>query len=673
MMSRRMCGPIAACAAWIAVVMASPGPVAAQGIDYVRAHYTKYEYRIPMRDGVRLFTAVYVPKEQGHRYPMMLSRTPYGIQPYGEDAYKGDIGPSPAFGREGYIVAYQDVRGRWMSEGEFENMRPHRDRKEKPTDIDESTDTYDTIDWLINHVPDHNGRVGMWGISYPGFYTAAGMIDAHPALKAASPQAPVTDWFAGDDWHHNGAFFLPHAFNFMASFGRPRPEPTQRVSERFRYGTPDGYAFFLRMGPLSNANRLYFKDDVAFWNEIMRHSSYDEFWQARDIRRHLKGIKPAVMTVGGWYDAENLFGALETYKKVEASSPGATNVLVMGPWRHGGWSRGDGASLGPVPFHSKTGEFFRDRIEFPFFQHHLKGKATPDFPEAWVFETGTNQWRTFDAWPPRKARPRSLFLRSAWQPRLRSPAAAVGRCRRGIRRVRQRSRPSGRVHRADRRGHGRRLHDPGSAGRVAPARRAGVHQRRAEGGHDDRRPDRGAAVRVDQRHRLRLDREADRRLSRRLSRRWFRFAGEVRRIPAARPWGRPAREVPQQPVEAGAVRPERAHARELRAPGRLAHVPGPSQDHDPDPEQLVPAGRPQSADVCGYLSGPGVRLPAGDPARVPQSSDAFPTGTARAPEMIGLSRLRPAGSDAIAARALDVGPSRFFNGAMPKWRNWQTR
>jgi putative CocE/NonD family hydrolase len=421
-----MCGPIAVCAASIALMTTSPGPVAAQGIDYVKAHYTKYEYRIPMRDGVRLFTAVYLPKDQGQRYPILLTRTPYGVQPYGEDAYKADIGPSPAFAREGYIVAYQDVRGRWMSEGEFENMRPHRARKDAPTDIDESTDTYDTIDWLINHVPGHNGRIGMWGISYPGFYTAAGMIDAHPALKAASPQAPVTDWFAGDDWHHNGAFFLPHAFNFLASFGRPRPRPTQQVFERVKYGSPDGYAFFLRLGPLSNVNRLYFKDDVAFWNEIMRHGSYDEFWQARDIRRHLKGIKPAVMTVGGWYDAENLFGALETYKKVEGSSPGATNVLVMGPWRHGGWSRGDGASLGHVSFNSKTGDFFREQIEFPFFQYHLKGRGTPEFPEAWVFETGTNQWRTFEAWPPRKVRSRSLFLQAQGGLGFDPPAQASG-------------------------------------------------------------------------------------------------------------------------------------------------------------------------------------------------------------------------------------------------------
>jgi putative CocE/NonD family hydrolase len=412
MLSRRSSGLLAPCTLLIVLMAASPRPAVAQGIDYVKSHYTKYEYRIPMRDGVRLFTAVYVPKDQGGRYPILLTRTPYGVQPYGEDAYKEDLGPSPAFGREGYIVAYQDVRGRWMSEGEFVNMRPHRDRKGRPTDVDESTDTYDTIDWLIKHLPGHNGRVGMWGISYPGFYTAAGIIDAHPALKAASPQAPVTDWFAGDDWHHNGAFFLPHAFNFLASFGRPRPQPTQQVFEPFKHGTPDAYDFFLRLGPLSNANRLYFRHDVAFWDEIIRHGDYDDFWQARDIRRHLKAIQPAVMTVGGWYDAENLFGALETYKKVEASSPGARNTLVMGPWSHGGWARGDGASLGPVPFHSKTAEFFRERIEFPFFQSYLKGTGTPDFPEAWVFETGTNQWRTFATWPPRNARPRSLFLRA---------------------------------------------------------------------------------------------------------------------------------------------------------------------------------------------------------------------------------------------------------------------
>src|SRR5271157_1911716 len=386
-----------------------PASLAAQGVEYLKANYTKYEFRIPMRDGARLFTAVYVPKDRSQSYPILLSRTPYGVQPYGVDAYRADIGPSPLFGSEGYIVAYQDVRGRWMSEGEFVNMRPHKDVKSGPADSDESTDTYDTIDWLIKNVPNHNGKVGIWGISYPGFYTAAGMIDAHPALKAASPQAPVTDWFAGDDWHHNGAFFLPHTFSFFSSNGHPRPQPTKKGTAGFEYGTPDGYSFYLALGPLSYANARYFKDDVPFWNEIMQHGTYDEFWQARNLRAHLKNIKPAVMTVGGWYDAENLFGALETYKKVEANSPGATNVLVMGPWRHGGWSRDDGSSLGPLTFSSKTSEFYREKIEFPFFQQYLKSKGSANIPEAWVFETGTNQWRTFDDWPPRTAKRKSLF------------------------------------------------------------------------------------------------------------------------------------------------------------------------------------------------------------------------------------------------------------------------
>ena len=396
-------------AAILFLAIVSPARLMAQGVEFVKAHYTKYEYRIPMRDGIRLFTSVYVPKDQTQRYPILLSRTPYSVGPYGVDAYKSNLGPSALFGTERYIVVYQDVRGRWMSEGEFVNMRPHRPQKSSTQEIDESSDTFDTIDWLIKHVPGHNGRVGMWGISYPGFYTAAGMIDAHPALKAASPQAPVTDWFTGDDWHHNGAFFLPHAFGFMSSFGHPRPEPTKKSRDRFEYGTRDGYSFFLRLGPLSNANARYFKDDVPFWNEMMQHGTFDEFWQAR-TRPHLRDIKPAVMTVGGWFDAENLFGTLETYKNVEAKSPGTNNFLVMGPWRHGGWSGGDGSSLGPVPFFSKTAAYFREQIEFPFFQYFLKSKGSPRFPEAWVFETGTNQWKTYDVWPPRGARPRSLFL-----------------------------------------------------------------------------------------------------------------------------------------------------------------------------------------------------------------------------------------------------------------------
>jgi uncharacterized protein len=391
---------------------ALPRRGAAQGLEYVKSHYTKYEYRIPMRDGTRLFTSVYVPKDRSRRYPIMLNRTPYSVQPYGEDRYRSDLGPSPLFGTSGYIFAYQDVRGRWMSEGEFENMRPHKDRKDGPRDFDESTDTWDTIDWLVKNVPDNNGKVGQSGISYPGFYTAAGMIDAHPALKAASPQAPVTDWFVGDDWHHNGAFQLPHAFNFLMVFGHPRPKPTTKIDFKFDPGTPDGYRFFLDLGPLPNADAKYFKGDVAFWNEIMRHGTYDDFWKARNLRPHLKEIRPAVMTVGGWVDAENLFGALETYRWVEKSGPKGSNILVMGPWLHGGWAHGDGESLGRVHFNVKTAAFYRENIEFPFFEHHLKGKDDPHLPEAYVFETGANQWRRHDTWPPEDARPKSLYLRA---------------------------------------------------------------------------------------------------------------------------------------------------------------------------------------------------------------------------------------------------------------------
>ncbi|HEY1378546.1 MAG TPA: CocE/NonD family hydrolase [Gemmataceae bacterium] len=392
----------------------------AQGLEYVQAHYTKFEYRIPMRDGAKLFTAVYVPKDDSKPYPVLMTRTPYSVGPYGADRYKSDLGPSPQFAKEGYVFVYQDVRGRYLSEGEYVNVRPQNPHK-GPRDVDESTDTYDTIDWLVKHVP-NNGRVGQYGISYPGFYTAAGMIDAHPALKAASPQAPVTDWFVGDDFHHNGALFLPHAFNFLANFGRPRPEPTTKNGPRFEHGTPDGYDFFLKMGPLPNADAKYLKGDVAFWKEIMAHPNYDEFWQARDLRRHLKDVKPAVMTVGGWFDAEDLFGALEVYKAVEANRPPAANHLVMGPWYHGGWSRSDGDALGPVKFNDKTAVYFRDKIQLPFFEYHLKGKGEPGLAKATVFETGTNRWRRHDAWPPAGAKRKALYFHAGGRLAFDPPA-----------------------------------------------------------------------------------------------------------------------------------------------------------------------------------------------------------------------------------------------------------
>lgn len=394
----------------------------AQRDDFVQSNYTKREFQIPMRDGKRLFTAVYQPKDASRAYPIMLNRTPYGVAPYGEDAFPFSLGASDELGEEGFIFAYQDVRGSMMSDGEFVNMTPHNPDKKGLRDVDESTDAYDTIDWLVKNVPNNNGRVGMWGISYPGFYAAAGMIDAHPALKAVSPQAPIADWFIGDDFHHNGAFYLAHAFSFLSSFGYSRPNHTTDFHSGFSFPMQDGYDFFLKMGPLQEANRKYYKNKVPFWNEIMQHGDYDEFWQSRNLRPHLKNIKPAVMTVGGWFDAEDLFGTLQVYKSVEASSPDAFNILVMGPWYHGAWARSNGESFGNLQFGSETSDFYRKNIEFPFFMHFLKGAGTPDLPEAYVFETGSNEWRKEALWPPGNTRPERLYLcadrRLSWKPDL---------------------------------------------------------------------------------------------------------------------------------------------------------------------------------------------------------------------------------------------------------------
>jgi hypothetical protein len=421
--ARRTCALGAAAFLW--TVLTAAAPVSAQGLEWVKAHYTKSEHYIPMRDGVRLFTAVYAPKDTSRTYPILLTRTPYSIQPYGADHYRENLGPSPLFARAGYIIVYQDVRGRWMSEGQFEHVRPHKPVKNGPRDIDESTDTFDTIEWLLKHVPGHNGRVGMWGISYPGFYVAAGMIDAHPALVAASPQAPVADWFAADDWHHNGAFLLAHAFGWFSGAGCvfTRPTPVSPCPP-FDRGTNDGYEFYMRLGPLRNANEKYFKGAIPFWNELMRRDRRDEWWQARNIRPHLKHIKPAVMTVGGWFDAENLFGALEVYRAVERQSPGATNILVMGPWVHGGWARVDGDALGDVRFDAKTAAFYREHIELAFFDQHLKGSGDARLPEAYVFETGRNRWRRFDEWPPKGLQQKALYLHDGGRLSFEPPAAA---------------------------------------------------------------------------------------------------------------------------------------------------------------------------------------------------------------------------------------------------------
>lgn len=398
------------CLTLYASAIQAQSPPTVEAFD-VPANYTKREEMIRMRDGVRLFTAVYIPKDQTAKYPVMLTRTPYSVAPYGADKFKEALGPSPAFGREGYIFVYQDVRGKFMSEGEYEDVRPYIARKTNPTEIDENTDAHDTIEWVLKNVPNHNGRVGVWGISYPGFYTSMALINQHPAIRAASPQAPIGDWFIGDDFHHNGTLFLPHTFNFLSSVGLPRPKPVTEFPPAFQHGTPDGYRFFLDAGALKNINERHLKSQVAFWNDLMAHPNYDEFWERRNILPHLSGIRTAaVMTVGGWFDSEDLYGALKTYESIEAKNKGITNTLVMGPWEHGGWSRTDGDALGDLRFNSKTALFYRDEIELPFFNFHLKDKGASKLPEAYLFETGANEWRTFDTYPPRAVTPRQLYF-----------------------------------------------------------------------------------------------------------------------------------------------------------------------------------------------------------------------------------------------------------------------
>ncbi|MCC7052385.1 MAG: CocE/NonD family hydrolase [Gemmatimonadaceae bacterium] len=379
---------------------------------YIREHYTKREVVIPVRDGTKLYTIVYTPRDTTRRYPILLNRTPYSIGPYGgSDTLKATLGPSFAFVKAGYIFAYQDVRGAYMSEGRFVNMTPHRESKPTPQETDESTDTWDSIDWLLKFSPHNNGRVGTWGISYPGFYTAAGMIDAHPAHRAASPQAPIADWFAGDDFHRNGVLWLPHFFGFISGFGKPRPVPTPRGNRRFAFPTADGYDFFLNdLGPVGTANAKFFHDSVAFWNEALAHPTYDQFWQSRNLRPHLRRIRPAVMTVGGFFDAENVFGALQVYRSVEAQSPDASNTLVMGPWFHGGWARSNGLRLGDAYFGSATSEWYRDSVEFPFFEYHLRDVGNDPRSEAIIFDSGRNAWTRLDAWPPRNAGAQALHL-----------------------------------------------------------------------------------------------------------------------------------------------------------------------------------------------------------------------------------------------------------------------
>ena len=378
----------------------------AQNADslWVRENYYKIERMVPMRDGTKLFTAFYIPKDSSEKHPILFNRTPYSCSPYGEDKFSGRLLFTywVNYLKEGYIIAIQDVRGKWMSEGEFMDIRPFNPAK-KGTETDEASDTYDAIDWMINNIPSNNKRVGVFGISYPGFYSTMAALSGHPALKAVSPQAPVTEWFMGDDFHHNGAFFLMDGFSFYSGFGKPRPKPTTQGSPGYQFKTQDNYDFYLRTGALKNFAKIM-GDSIAFWKDLYAHPNYDDWWKARNPMNFVTNVKPAMLIVGGLFDAEDCYGAWNLYKAIEAKSKFTENKLVMGPWSHGGWGgRADGSYLGNVRFGSKTSEYYQRNIEIPFFNFYLKLRGTVhDIAEATIFFTGENEWRNMKQWPPKE-------------------------------------------------------------------------------------------------------------------------------------------------------------------------------------------------------------------------------------------------------------------------------
>lgn len=380
--------------------------------NYVKENFIKKDTLIQMRDGVHLFTSIYIPKDNTEKLPFLIQRTPYSVSPYGKDSYPRRLGPNTDLMKEKYIFVYQDVRGRYMSEGINLEATPFIPNKKDNTQVDESSDTYDTMEWLLKNIQNNNGRAGLYGISYPGFYATASLPDAHPSIKAVSPQAPVTDEFIGDDANHNGAFFLLDNFGFMNRYGKESKGPTTDYGgPLFSYQTNDVYKFFLEMGPIKNTqSEKYFNHQFYIWNEYLEHDTYDDYWQKRNIRQHLKNITIPSLVVGGWFDAEDLFGALHTYSAIETQSPRNKNFLVMGPWTHGAWSRPGWDKFGSYNFQSNTSQYFQDSLQTLFFNYFLKDKGHFNAAEATLFETGTNQWRHFDKWPMDNIKEVSYYL-----------------------------------------------------------------------------------------------------------------------------------------------------------------------------------------------------------------------------------------------------------------------
>ncbi|MCU0395353.1 MAG: CocE/NonD family hydrolase, partial [Chitinophagaceae bacterium] len=363
---------------------------------FIVNNYVKWERMVPMRDGISLFTSIYIPKDSAEKHPLIITRTPYSCAPYGADKFRAIWNTNHGlYAMKKYIIVFQDVRGRYMSEGEFEDVRPFNPNKQA-LETDEATDTYDALEWLVQHIPGNNGRAGVFGISYPGFYSTMAALSGHPALKAVSPQAPVTDWFMGDDFHHNGAFMLMDAFEFYRGFGVPRPKPVTRYNTGYQRTVRDAYRFFLQTGPLYRFNSLY----------------YNDWWQARNARNHVAGLQPAMLTVGGTFDAEDCFGAWNLYKAIEEKNPATlVSKVVMGPWFHGAWGgRSTGEQLGDIRFGSRTAHWYQQNIELPFFEHHLRMQPAPDIAEATVFFTGENKWRRFAQWPAPQVEEKAIYF-----------------------------------------------------------------------------------------------------------------------------------------------------------------------------------------------------------------------------------------------------------------------
>lgn len=383
-----------------------PAPQAAT-TRRIEQRYTKRDVQIPMRDGTKLYTVIYTPKDTREKHPILMERTPYSV-PYDADDFGALEGNNRRYTDENYILVFQDVRGKYLSEGDYENVRPlSRDGKT----VDESSDTYDTIDWLVKNIAGNNGKVGLVGISYPGFYAAVGAVRAHPALKAVSPQAPVTDWFLGDDDHHNGAFMLLDNFAWcFGGFDWPRTGPSkEEFDPKLRYDSDNAYEFYLKLGALKHANERFFHGKIPFWNQLLEHDTYDEFWQARTPLPHFKNLTPAFLVVGGLFDAEDLWGPQHMIRALQKQSPKTPATIVLGPWSHGGWE-GDGSRFHDLRFGQDTAAYYREKLELPFFNHYLKGKGAPPRHKAEVFVTGSNRWLSFPSWPPQGLAEKSFYL-----------------------------------------------------------------------------------------------------------------------------------------------------------------------------------------------------------------------------------------------------------------------